>query len=274
MIHQRTDVTLSNAIDFGTALCAGSGDPTNCGNPAFPFHPQGADGMVEVKGNDSSLGWVAGLQWKPVDNVSIGYSHHSKIDHTLTGNADFTMPASVAATFGAFSVTAYDDGAIYAPLTTPSTDTLSAQWDINQQFRLLGDIQRTGWNSLKQVAVYRADGTPLGPAEPFNWKNTTYVGIGGEWDMSDALTFRAGIAHDESPTNDQTRTPRLPDNTRMLYSVGATWRATDAFSIDAAFQRISIDSPSINVTSSSGSHLVGSFSGHADLFGVAARYRF
>ena len=60
----------------------------------------------------------------------------------------------------------------------------------------------------------------------------------------------------------------------MLYSVGATWRATDAFSIDAAFQRISIDSPSINVTSSSGSHLVGSFSGHADLFGVAARYRF
>ena len=274
VILQRTDVTLTNAIDFGTALCAGSGNPANCFNPAFPFHPQGSDGSVEVKGNDNSYGWLLGAQWRPSDNVTIGYSHHSKIDHTLAGNADFTLPASVAATFGALGVTAYNDGAIYAPLTTPTIDTLSARWDINQQFRLLGDIQRTGWNSLKNVTVYRTNGALLGPPEAFDWKNTTYFGVGGEWDMSNAWTLRVGIAHDESPTNDRTRTPRLPDNTRMLYSVGATWHVSDAFSIDGAFQRISISSPSIDVRSSSGSRLVGSFDGHANLFGIAAQYRF
>lgn len=274
VIHQRTDVTLSNAIDFGTALCAGSGNVLNCFNPAFPFHPQAADGAVEIKGNDSSYGWLLGAQWKPTDNFVIGYSHHSKISHTLTGNADFSMPASVAATFGALGVVAYNDGAVYAPLTTPAIDTLSARWDINQQFRLLSDLQRTGWSSLKQVAVYRDGGAPLGPAEPFNWKNTTYFGVGGEWDMSKDFTFRVGIAHDESPTNDLTRDPRLPDNTRMLYSIGATWHATDALSIDGAFQRISISSPDINVVSSSGSHLVGSYDGHANLFGISAQYRF
>ena len=274
VILQRTDVTLTNAIDFGTALCAGSGNPANCFNPAFPFHPQGSDGSVEVKGNDNSYGWLLGAQWRPSDNFTIGYSHHSKIDHTLAGNADFTLPASVAATFGALGVTAYNDGAIYAPLTTPTIDTLSARWDINQQFRLLGDIQRTGWNSLKNVTVYRTNGALLGPPEAFDWKNTTYFGVGGEWDMSNAWTLRVGIAHDESPTNDRTRTPRLPDNTRMLYSVGATWHVSDAFSIDGAFQRISISSPSIDVRSSSGSRLVGSFDGHANLFGIAAQYRF
>jgi long-chain fatty acid transport protein len=268
VILQRTDVTLTNAVDFGTAICAGSGDITNCFNPAFPFHPQGADGTVEVKGNDNSYGWLLGAQWRPADNFTIGYSHHSKIDHTLTGNADFTTPASVAAVLGPM------DGAIYAPLTTPSIDTLSARWEINPQFRMMGDIQRTGWNSLENVTVYRADGSLLGPPEDFDWKNTTFVSVGGEWDMSDAFTFRAGIGHDESPTNDRTRTPRLPDNTRMLYSVGMTWRATDAFSIDAAFQRITIDSPTVDVVSSSGSRLVGDFSGHANLFGLAARYRF
>jgi long-chain fatty acid transport protein len=277
VIYQRTDVTLSNAIDFGTALCYGA-SPSNpaltCANPAFPFHPQGNDGVVEVKGNDNSYGWLVGAQWRPVDNFTIGYSHHSKIDHTLTGNADFTVPASVAATFGALGVTAYNDGAIYAPLTTPSIDTLSASWDINPQFRLMADVQRTGWNSLEQVAVYRANGAPLGPAEAFDWKNTTYFGVGGEWDMSPAFTFRAGIGHDESPTNDTTRTPRLPDNTRMLYSIGMTWRATDAFSVDAAWQRINISSPSINVVSSSGSRLTGEFDGHANLFGLSAQYRF
>ena len=274
VIYQRTDVTLSNAIDFGTALCAGSGNVLNCFNPAFPFHPQGNDGSVEVKGNDSSYGWLLGAQWRPVDNFTIGYSHHSKINHTLTGNADFTAPASVAATFGALGVTAYNDGEIFAPLTTPSIDTLSASWDINPQFRLMADVQRTGWNSLEQVAVYRANGAALGPAEAFDWKNTTYFGVGGEWDMSPAFTFRAGIGHDESPTNDRTRTPRLPDNTRMLYSIGMTWRATDAFSVDAAFQHITIDSPTVNVVSSSGSRLTGQFDGHANLFGLSAQYRF
>jgi len=278
-IYQRTDVTLSNAIDFGYALCAQSaplaGPPSsNCSIPAYPFHPQSADGAVRVTGDANDWGWIAGAQWRPTDSFSIGYSHHSKIDHTLSGNADFTVPASVAAIFGALGNTAYNDGEIYAPLTTPSIDTLSAQWDVNENFRLYGDIQRTGWDSLEQVAIYRTGGTALGPAEAFDWKNTTYIGIGGEWDLSDAFTLRAGIAHDESPTNDTTRTPRLPDDDRMLYSIGATWHATESFSVDAAFQRITIDDPTVNVTSSSGSHLTGAFDGHANLFGLSAQYRF
>ena len=92
------------------------------------------------------------------------------------------------------------------------------------------------------------------------------------WNAASAV--RAGVAHDESPTNDTTRTPRLPDDTRMLYSIGATWHATEALSIDAAYQRITIDNPTVDVVSSSGSRLTGSFDGHADLFGVAAQYRF
>ena len=274
VIAQRADVTLSNAIDFGTALCAGSGNPANCFNPAFPFHPQGADGSVEVKGNDNAYGWLFGAQWRVSDRFAVGYSHHSKIDHTLNGNAHFTKPASVEATFGALGNTAFNDGAIYAPLTTPSIDTLSARWDINDQFRLLGDIQRTGWNSLKNVTVYRSNGALLGPPEQFNWRNTTMISLGGEWVIDPAITLRAGIAHDQTPTNDAARTPRLPDNTRKLYSIGGTWTISDAFSIDAAYQRISIADPTINVTSSSGSVLTGKFSGHADLFGLSAQYRF
>jgi long-chain fatty acid transport protein len=274
VIAQRADVTLTNAIDFGTALCAGSGNPANCFNPLFPFHPQGADGSVEVKGNDNAFGWLLGAQWRPIDSVAIGYSHHSEIDHSLTGNATFFKPASVAATFLAKGITAYNNGAIYAPLTTPSIDTISARWDINEQFRLMSDFQRTNWSSLRNVAVYRANGSLLGPPEVFNWRDTSYFSVGGEWSMNKDWVFRAGIAHDETPTNDRARTPRLPDNTRRLYSVGATWNVSDALSVDAAYQRIEIADPTINVVSSSSSRLTGKFSGHADLVGVSAQYRF
>ena len=145
--------------------------------------------------------------------------------------------------------------------------------DAAQRFRLMADAQLTGWSSLEAVDIYRHGGATLAH-EPFNWEDTMFYSVGGEWDLSDAFTFRAGVGFDETPTNDAARTPRLPDNDRTLLSVGVTWHATDALSIDAAYQHISIKTPHIDAFTSLGTELSGKFSGHADLFGIAAQYRF
>ena len=42
----------------------------------------------------------------------------------------------------------------------------------------------------------------------------------------------------------------------------------------ARYSCASIDTPAIDHVSSSGSRLTGSFDGHANLFGVAAQYKF
>jgi long-chain fatty acid transport protein len=272
LIVQRTDVTLSNAIDFGTAVCAGSGNVANCFNPAYPFRPQNNDGTVEVSGNDTSLGWRVGLQWRPTDALSIGVAHRSEIDHDLKGDADFTVPSAVAAIPSVGSV--YRDTGISAPLTTPSVTTVSVQYNVTDAFRLMADYQATDWHSLQSVRIFREGGGVLGN-EPFQWKDTAFYSLGGEWDLSPAWTLRAGLAKDESPTNDTYRTPRLPDKDRKIFTVGATWNVSDTFSVDAAYMRINVDDPTINgATSSSGSHLTGTFKAHADLFGVAAQFRF
>lgn len=270
LILQRADVTLTNAIDYGTAICAGSGNLANCFNPAYPFRPQNNDGMVEVSGNDTSIGWRVGLQWKVTDRLTIGAAHRSEIDHDLKGDADFTAPAAVAAVLGPKVA----DQGISAPLTTPSVSTISVQYDVTDAFRLMADYQATDWHSLQSVKIFTNGGGVLGN-EPFQWKDTAFYSLGGEWDLSPAWTLRAGIAKDESPTNDTYRTPRLPDKDRKIFTVGATWNVSDAFSVDAAYMRINVDDPTINgATSSSGSHLTGTFKAHADLFGVAAQFKF
>lgn len=270
-ILQRADVTLSNAIDFGTAVCA-AGNPANCFNPAYPFRPQQNDGAVEIQGDDTSFGWRVGLQWRPTDHLSIGLAHRSEIDHDLAGTADFTVPSAVAA-IPTIAAT-YRDQAVTAPLTTPSVTTASIQYDFNDNFRLMADWQQTDWHSLQSVRIFRSGGGVLGN-EPFQWKDTNFYSLGGEWDLSDAWTLRAGIAKDESPTNDTYRTPRLPDKDRKIFTVGATWNVSDNFSVDAAYMRINVDDPTINgATSSSSSRLTGRFDAHADLFGVAAQFKF
>ena len=270
LILQRADVTLTNAIDYGTAICAGSGNLANCFNPAYPFRPQNNDGLVEVSGNDTSIGWRVGLQWKVTDRLTIGAAHRSEIDHDLKGDADFTAPAAVAAVLGPKVA----DQGISAPLTTPSVSTISVQYDVTDAFRLMADYQATDWHSLQSVKIFTNGGGVLGN-EPFQWKDTAFYSLGGEWDLSPAWTLRAGVAKDESPTNDTYRTPRLPDKDRKIFTVGATWNVSDAFSVDAAYMRINVDDPTINgATSSSGSHLTGTFKAHADLFGVAAQFKF
>lgn len=270
LIVERADVTLSNAVDYGTAICAGSGNPANCFNPAFPFRPQNNDGTVEVGGKDTSMGWRVGMHWRPTDRLSIGAAHRSEIDHGLRGTADFTTPAAVAGVLGAQVA----DAAITAGLTTPSITTIGVRYDFNDRFRMMLDYQGTGWSSIREVRINRASGAPLGN-EPFNWKDTSFYALGAEFDLAPSLTLRGGVAMDESPTNDAARTPRLPDDDRMLYSIGMTWRMSDRMSFDAAYTRITIDNPTVNgIRSSSNSTLSGRYDGTADLFGVAAQLRF
>ena len=271
LVYERAEVTLSKAIDFGTAICA-SANPANCFNPAYPFKPQQLDGAFEVQGSNTGLGYVVGAQIAPNDRLAIGISHRSEIKHELTGSLDFqNVPALLA------NDPRFQDGDGGARLVTPAITTLSVSYGFSDNFRMLADYQTTGWSSLRDVTIKRDTGTVVG-SEPFNWKDTDFLSIGAEFDLSDAFTIRGGVAQDESPTNDANRTPRLPDADRMLYSIGATWNMSESLSIDAAFQRITIDNPTINlpVDAAAGntSTLVGEFEGHANLFGVSMQYRF
>jgi len=272
-IYERAEATLSNAVDFGSGICRVNVLACTRPTPATaPFGPQRNDGFFQVHGSDTGIGWILGAQWRPIDKLTLGISHRSEVDHDLAGDLDFTVPASVTAALGAGAV-AYADGPGGAKLTTPTVDTLSVRYDFTPQIRVMADVQNTGWESLRSVIITRSNGTVVGN-EAFNWKNTQMIALGGEWDISSAFTLRAGYAQDETPTNDVTRTPRLPDNDRDLYSLGMTWRMNDSLSFDAAYQRIEIDTPTVNITSSSGSRLFGAYDGYANLYGVSMQYRF
>jgi long-chain fatty acid transport protein len=289
-IYEKADVTLSQMVDYGLIM-ASAGIPGAI--------PGTADGLAKVSGDSHGFGWVAGFEWRPIDRLAIGYSHRSEIDQDIKGDATFGAPASFAGAQPLFqqmaaqclmapptnpcyaqlpTLLALGNGFVptqgMAALTTPSTDTLSLRYDFSDSFRLMGDVQRTDWHSLRSVDIHFANPYQAPSSEAFDWKDSTLVSLGAEWDINPAWTLRGGVAKDETPTHDDTRTPRLPDNDRTLLSVGVTWHATDALSIDAAYQHISIKSPSIDAFTSLGTELTGKFDGHADLFGVAAQYRF
>jgi len=278
LVYERAEATLSKALDYGTIACASQvGGPANCSPLApFPIKPQSADGLFQVDGDSTDFGFVVGGQIA-TDKMAIGLSYRSEIDHDLDGDLQFGAPAFIAG--NPLVAPRFANGAGGAHLTTPSITTVSVRYDFTDDFRIMGDWQQTGWSSLQDVTITRSNGTVVG-SEEFGWEDTNFFSLGAEFDFSDAFTLRGGIGIDQSPTNDQSRTPRLPDNDRKLYSIGLTWNASENFSVDAAFQRIEIDDPTINLSpnfASGGSDfasLQGTYSGSANLYGISAQYRF
>ena len=275
-IYEHADVTLSNAIDFGSALCANPATQALCFMPnpvAGPFGPQKNDGMVEVQGTSNSLGWTVGLSWRPTDSLSIGYVHRSEIDHEIDGDADFTVPANVATVLA--STGQYVDTGAGADLTTPSVDTLSATWQASDRFALMGEVSRTDWRSLKEIRIQFDNPRQADSVEDYSWGESWFYALGGEYALNDRVTLRAGLARDDSPVSYPHRTPRMPDQDREWYAVGLTWAATDNFELSASYVHLRLaEDPQIDLRSSSGSRLIGSYDGGVDLFGVSAQYKF
>lgn len=282
LIYEHAQARLSKTIDYGTAVCAnaaamgGVSPMLTCFNPAWAlyplYHPQSADGDLMVKGNDTNFGWLIGMQFTPNERLAIGLSYRSEIKHDLDGTLDFSsVPAILAAD------PRFQDGPGGAKLTTPSVTTLSVRYAFTDNFRMMADFQHTGWDSLHDVTIVRSSGVVVG-SEDFLWDNSNFVSVGFEYDFSPSFTLRGGIGSDETPTHDATRTPRLPDNDRMVYAIGGTWNVSENLSFDASYQRITIDSPKItlpvDLAHSNLSSLYGSFNGHANIFGVTMQYRF
>ena len=282
LILQHADVTLTNALDLGTAVCsqlaAGAGTAQGlqafsqlCLAPTAPYGPGKNDGFFSVSGKDNALGYSLGMQWKPNEKLSFGYAYKSEIDHELEGDVEFTVPANVMALPG--MSTRFASGKGGAKLTTPSTHTFSAQYHITPTARVMGEYQRTGWSSLRSIDIARDNGTSIGN-EAFNWSDSNLYSIGGEVDLSPAFTLRAGIGRDETPTHDSHRSPRLPDNDRTLLSIGATWNVNDRMSLDLAYMRVNQKDSPLYATSSTGTLFSGKVEGGANILGIGGQIKF
>lgn len=282
LVFQYADVTLTNALDLGTAVCSqlagGAGTAAGaaafasmCLAPTAPYGPGKNDGFFSVSGKDTGIGYQLGMQWKPTEALSMGYNYKSEIDHELDGDVEFTVPANVMALPG--MAARFANGGGGAKLTTPSSHTFSAMYKVTPTARIMGEYQRTSWSALDSVVIKRENGVVIGE-ETYNWSDSNMYSLGGELDLSPALTLRAGAGRDETPTHDGHRSPRLPDNDRTLFSVGATWNVSDHLSLDFAYMRVNLKESSINSVSSTGTVISGKVDGHANIIGIGGQMKF
>ena len=254
------------AVQQGQAAAAGVAAVT----------PPGVDGYARIKGDDWGYGWQLGGYWKLTPNDKLALNYRSKISHRLQGTGNFTTTPGydllLANPALASSIPPFSHTTGTADFTTPAVASVS-YWHQAEKFGLGVDVAYTKWDVFKNLTVNYGNSQPQ-TSEPYNWRNTVYASIGGDYYLSDKLTLRGGIAVDSSPTYLATRSPRVPDSTRKMASVGIGYKASEHFEINASYAHIFVNNAHVANTNSTGDTLTGNFDDYGNLLSVSAQYKF
>lgn len=204
-------------------------------------------GVSTIEGDDVGFGLTAGIQLTPMPGTEIGLGYRSRINHELDG--DLTSGIGPV-----FDITGDD-------FDLPDVVTLGLRQRVTDSFRLLAGVEYADWSRFDTVNV---SGAPVPIPLTFDYDDGWFFSLGGEYDLNEQVTLRAGAAYELSPIDDDNRSYRLPDGDRWWLSAGASFRASEHVSIDAGYTFISAGDSDILSAGTGGPISNGPFSGDSD----------
>ena len=241
--YQRMQAQLTNAVNYTAVI--GSVSPA-----LVPLNP-GLAGHLVVRGDDAEWGFNAGVLFEFTPDTRLGLSYRSPVSYEVEGTVNFTAPtatnpqgaAIIAAASGPGGPLA--DGGASVDLELPDIATASFYQAIGDRAELMIDVAWTGWSSVQYLNVVRDTGVVLS-STPELWEDTWRYAVGMTWELNDAWKLRGGLAFDETPVPDETRTARLPDTKRKWVAIGARWTPSDSVLIDLGYAHLFSDDVPIN----------------------------
>jgi long-chain fatty acid transport protein len=232
------------------------------------FSGAAALGNVDLDADDVGFGYNVGVMVKPAANTRLGATYRSRIKYSLKGDVNFTGPGGAP-----FS------GDINASLTVPDSASFSVFHRLSPQWDVMADATWTGWDRLQQLAIVRSSASAGGAAGStlstlaFRWKDVWRFGLGANYTVRQGLKLRMGVAYDETPTNDDTRTPRLPDQDRTWLAAGLQYQVPRAGVLEIGYAHEFIRDATVN-NAIGASNLVGRFDSKANILSLQYSHPF
>lgn len=193
-----------------------------------------AERSSTVKGDDWGFGYNLGAIYQVTNATRLGIAYRSKVEQHLKGDVRFSVSNGPT-----------PNGDVNADLTLPETVSISSFSQLNDSWDLLGDVTWTRWSQFQELAIYRDSGALL-TSTTQNWENALRYSLGVNYHYSDTLKLRAGVAYDETPTSNEFRTVRIPDNDRKWLSFGAAWQANPSTKLDIGYAHLFVSDPKID----------------------------
>jgi long-chain fatty acid transport protein len=196
------------------------------------------DGFAKLKGDSWALGYNAGLLFQPAAGTRLGLHYRSKIKHRVDAEATIAnFTGAMAALNGTFNAK--------TELNLPAIVSLGIAHELTPAWTLLAQAQWFGWSDFNEIRV-RINGLPDN-VRPQNFRDAHSLSFGAEYKASSAWTLRGGMRIDKTPTVDAFRNSSIPDTDVNWYGLGATYRASEHWSLDLGLLHAQYKKSGINL---------------------------
>ena len=174
-----------------------------------------------------------GVMYEHDKDTRIGLSYSTvstEVEHTLKGDHTFTgMPGGMAVLNGKWTG---------GTITRLPESWLLSGYHRHGDFGYSASVRYTRWEYFNNFTLTSSSLLDHHTSK-YNWHNTWAVALGVDWYYNDTWTFRAGLGYDESPVRHSSdRTVRIPDNDRVLMSLGFTYKINDHVKMDVGYSHL------------------------------------
>ncbi len=168
--------------------------------------------------DDAGVGYSAGILVNTGDRSNIGMGFRSSIRHDLSGSFDTPLGSSPAS----------------ATFDTPEIVTLSAVQAVTPQVRVMGTVEWTNWSRIDRIPLTGIRGAVLDA----QWKDGWLISGGAEFEYSQDLTLRGGVAWEKSPIRGTSSLEAVPDSDRFWVSMGTSYRFCKSTTVDFSYAHV------------------------------------
>ncbi len=203
-----------------------------------PYFGHTAPASVNLNGTaEIAVGFNVGAMWDITDQITVGASYRSKMDMKVeAGDARLTYANEVAEQ--ALNTLVGLDGANFsASLPAVAVLTMGVSYKPIENLVIAFDAQWNQWSAYETLNIDFLDEklTAFNQSLPKNYKDAWAFRLGAQYGLTDRFDVRAGLVVDTTPVDESYFNPETPGMTRLLPSVGLSFRPTPRLSIDLAF---------------------------------------
>jgi long-chain fatty acid transport protein len=173
-----------------------------------------------------SIGWNAGVLFKPTEMIRIGASYRAAMDIDLDGDAEVSQIFTGVPQFDAFVSTLLPpDQPINTKFPFPSIASVGVAVSPTENWDVEVDVIRTGWSAFDALSVNFETTPSRSFVRTQNWEDSNSYRLGINHNATEHFDVRGGVLYDENPQPIEAVSPLLPDSDRLGATIGAGWHA-------------------------------------------------
>jgi long-chain fatty acid transport protein len=186
--------------------------------------------LGQMSGDGTGVGFNLGALYR-LNALTLGASWHSAATLGLDGN--YTPMNNTLVALGRLQPAQPAS----LDLNLPWRVQLGARYAFTKALAAELDWTYTGWNSFNQLVVNGSSGAVIS-TETEAWGNASAYRLGLTWQVQPATQLRCGYAYDQTGQGTGHFSPRVPDNNRQLFSLGAAQDLGNGFSVEASYMYV------------------------------------